>query len=123
MGDGAIYTADATVRLIYSFDPLDITAYDGSYLHMWVYVTDHETIASGQIELTSSGTCDVAETAWNVTEHLTQNGWNEVWLPIDSAKGLADLAAVNYLRLFTIRSGNTATSAMYIDDVYFSMTK
>ncbi len=127
-GNGAILSPDFQVRLIYSFSPLDITAYDGGYLHMWVYVTDHATIKSGSIELTSSGVSDVDEMSWSVTDHLKQDGWNEVWLPISTDRcnpstGVTDLSSVNYLRLFTIRTGNAASSSMYFDDVYFTMTK
>ena len=95
---------------------------------MWVYVTDHATIKSGNIELTSSGVSDVDEMSWAVLDHLKQDGWNEVWLPISTERcnpslGITDLKSVNYLRLFTIRSSTPASSSMYFDDVYFTMTK
>ncbi|MBO5897852.1 MAG: hypothetical protein J6R04_02455, partial [Clostridia bacterium] len=127
-GSSSIHSSDFQVRLIYSFLPLDITAYEGGYLHMWVYVTDHATIKSGNIELTSSGVSDVDEMSWSVLDHLKQDGWNEVWLPISTDRcspstGVTDLSSVNYLRLFTIRTGNVASSSMYFDDVYFTMTK
>ena len=127
-GSGAILSTDFQVRLIYSFDPLDITAYEGGYLHMWVYVTDHATIKSGSIELTSSGISDVDEMSWSVLDHLKQDGWNEVFLPISTDRcnpslGITDLSSVNYLRLFTIRTNNVASSQMIFDDVYFTMSK
>ena len=127
-GTSSVLSIDPQVRLIYSFDPLDISAYDGGYLHMWVYVTDLATVKSGNIELSSSGVSDVDEMSWAVLDHLKQDGWNEVWLPISTERcnpslGITDLKSVNYLRLFTIRSSTPATSSMYFDDVYFTMTK
>ena len=127
-GSSSIYSPDFQVRLIYSFSPLDITAYDGGYLHMWVYVTDRETIKSGSIELTASGVSDVDEMSWSVLDHLTQDGWNEIWLPISTDRcnpstGVTDLSSVCYLRLFTLRTNAVDSSSMYFDDVYFTTSK
>ena len=127
-GKGAILSGEIQVRLVYNFDALDISAYEGGYLHMWVYVTDYDTIKSGQIELTSSGTCDSGEMGWDVKNYIKANGWNEIWLPLSYAESKAtggnlDLTGANYLRLFTLRQGDTSKSAMYFDDVYFTKTK
>ncbi|MBO5898378.1 MAG: hypothetical protein J6R04_05135 [Clostridia bacterium] len=123
-GAGSLKTVQGNERIIYSFDPLDITAYDGGYLHMWVYVSDMTIIPGGQIELCSGGTCDSGEMRWSFKDNIKQNGWNELWLKVTTdncaaATGITDLKGVNYLRVYT---GNAAELQVYFDDIYFALT-
>ena len=89
------------------------------YLHMWIYVENANAfISSGQIELTSSGTCDIGEKAWDVRT-IKNDGWNELYLPIKDAKPLGtpafDAKNVNYLRMFV---NVPQKMTIYIDDIY-----
>ena len=104
---------------------LDISDYmHGGYLHLWLYVEDIEIFQGGSMELTSSSNCDRQEINWNPVAQITQQGWNEIWLPLsDAATGSSDAfdpENLNFIRLYMITAdGNYGT--YYIDDVYFCM--
>ena len=122
-GDLSFVSAPAEVRLVYTFDALDLTAYKDGYLHMWVYVEHASDMTNCRVELTSSGACDNQEQAWVLESRLTQDGWNEVLLPMNrpdsTTGGGLDITAVNYLRVYThVKSGAT-DYPMYFDDIRF----
>ena len=119
-GTTSLKSPSITDRFVYNFDATDVSAYADGYLHMWVYVTDFDNIDRGFIELTSGGAYDVEEICWPVKDHIKANGWNELWLPINAARGAgaADLTRVNYIRLYT-NLKNNAMADMYFDDIYF----
>ncbi len=103
---------------------LDISEYMGSgYLHFSLYVEDAEKFVGGEMELSSSGNCDVQEMNWSPTKYITKQGWNEVYLPLNDTKSVAsdfNPAKVNFVRLFMMTAdGNYGN--YYIDDVYFCM--
>ena len=127
-GSYSLHSPSAVPRIALTFAPLDVSAYEGKYLHVSVYVEDATKFGGGQIELTSGGTCDVNEMTWELGGLITENGWNEFWLPIsfESAKatgGKVDLTAVNFMRIYTNPKDGANTPEMYFDDIYFSMTK
>ena len=99
------------------FDAIDISEYKQGYLHFYVYCSDISKIGTqGQIEITSSGTCDVNEYNWNLMQYVTKTGWNEVWLDLWGAGttgGAADLSSINYMRIYTLNSSAT----FYIDNI------
>ena len=99
------------------FTSVDISAYKNGYLHFYIYCSDITKIGTqGQIEITSSGTCDVNEYNWATTQYITKTGWNDVWLDISSAGvtgGEADLSAINYFRIYML----DATATFYIDQI------
>ena len=99
------------------FNPVDISEYKRGYLHFYVYCSDISKVGDvGQIEITSSGNCDVNEYNWNATQYITQTGWNEVWLDLFSAGttgGMADLTQINYMRIYLL----DATATFYIDNI------
>ncbi|MBR2320884.1 MAG: hypothetical protein IKA57_01970 [Clostridia bacterium] len=99
------------------FSSVDISEYKNGYLHFYVYCSDITKIGTqGQIEITSSGTCDVNEYSWVATQYITKTGWNDVWLDISSASvtgGEADLSAINYFRIYML----DATATFYIDNI------
>jgi hypothetical protein len=126
-GAHSFHSPAGVPRIAYKFDPLDISAYENKYLHLSVYVEDATKFGGGQIELTSGGSCDINEMTWELGGRITENGWNEIWLPISFAEtkatgGNVDLTAVNFLRLYTNQKDGVAPPEMYIDDIYFSMT-
>ena len=104
-----------TTTLEGSFDSIDISEYSKGYLHFYVYCSDISKLGDvGQIEITSSGTCDVNEYNWLLSQHVTQTGWNEVWLDLFAAGttgGAADLTKINYLRIYALN----ASATFYID--------
>lgn len=88
-------------------------------LQLWLFVSDITKLGNGQIEVTSSGMCDVNETAWNFSDISLVNGWNKVYLNISKsvkAGGGADLSGINYLRIYNVPSGSLT---MKLDDVQF----
>ena len=73
-------------------------------------------MGTGQIEITSSGTCDVNESNWNVDQYITKTGWNEIWLDISTAGstgGEADLTRIHFFRIYIENSSAT----FYIDNI------
>ena len=114
-------------KLLINLDtPLDVSAYTEGYLHMWVYAEDASRLHWGQIELTSSGTCDHEEIGWLVTTYIKKDGWNELYLPLATASktgGDFDATALNYLRLFIIWDDGGDSTTMYFDDIYFTNVK
>ena len=106
-----------TTTLIGSFSSVDISEYRQGYLHFYIYCSDISKIGTeGQIEITSSGTCDVNEYNWMLMQYVTKTGWNDVWLDLSGAGttgGVADLTKINYLRIYTLNSSAT----FYIDNI------
>lgn len=106
-----------TTTLEGSFSSVDISEFKKGYLHFYIYCSDISKIGSiGQIEITSSGACDINEANWNVMQHVTKTGWNEVWLDLFGAGttgGVADLSKINYFRIYFLDS----TETFYIDNI------
>ena len=96
---------------------LDLSEYKNGYLHFYVYCSDISKIGDqGQIEITSSGQCDVNEYNWSLAQCVTKTGWNEFWLDLSAAGttgGEADLSAINYIRIYALN----ATATFYIDEI------
>ena len=99
------------------FESIDISEYKQGYLHFYVYCSDISQIGTeGQIEITSSGVCDVNEYNWKLMQYVTKTGWNEIWLDLWGAGttgGAADLSKINFMRIYTIN----ATATFYIDNI------
>ena len=100
-----------------TFDPIDISEYKQGYLHFYLYCSDITKLGTaGQIEITSSGNCDVNEYNWNLMQYVTKTGWNEIWLDLWGAGttgGGADLSNINYMRIYALDSEAT----FYIDNI------
>ena len=119
----ASYKVDVSSSVFYEqlFPLTDARAFKNhGYLHMWVYIENHSAmVASGQIELTSGGTCDIGELGWDLRSWVTRSGWNELYLPLNNATSTGtpafNPAGVNYLRLFFNAFEKTT---VYIDDIY-----
>jgi hypothetical protein len=99
--------------------PIDMSSLgNGDVLHVWIYIEDAEKLTgNGQLELTSSGTCDVEETSWSLTKEMFKNGWNELTLSVFNADmDTANLSAINYIRFYEFTDGQNSWS---IDDLAF----
>ncbi len=97
----------------------DISAHmsDG-YLHLWLYVEDASKV-TGSVELTSAGKCDEDEICWSITKYITNDGWNEIWLPLDtpdSTVGTFDATKLNYFRIYVHGSANEPVFIV-LDDI------
>ncbi len=101
------------------FDPaLKLGGYRNGCLKMYVYVEDLSKLTGGQIELASGGEADKNELHWNVLDFLYQDGWNELYLPMNLAEeqgGKIDLGSVNFFRAYFLYDG--ASTKTGIDDI------
>lgn len=124
-GTGAWHRAGGVDVFAIKFpEAIDISAYRNGYLHVWVWISDHTNIKSTQFEMTSGGQYDQNELNWNAKNYLTEDGWNEVWLPLSDAghtNGDFDFTHFNYMRLYVVPiEGN---NTYYIDDIYLTNSK
>jgi uncharacterized protein YjdB len=80
-------------------------------LQFWYFVSDINSFAAGnQVELGSGGVADINEFNWNIGTLL--NGWNLVTLPFKTAGvtgGTPDLSAINYLRIYHVKTASVTT--------------
>jgi uncharacterized protein YjdB len=80
-------------------------------LQFWYFVSDINLFAAGnQVELGSGGVADINEFNWNIGTLL--NGWNLVTLPFKTAGvtgGTPDLSAINYLRIYHVKTASVTT--------------
>lgn len=74
------------------------------YFQCWVYVSDAASFnagSGGQVEITSSGVCDVNELAWDIPTLV--NGWNKLTFKLSNGVtrgGDIDLKNVNFFRIW-----------------------
>lgn len=118
----ATATGTAPIIIEHKYDtPIDMSRIkDGGYVYVWIYVENAAELqtADGQLELTSSGSCDVNEMGWVLPSLVTfQDGWNEVLLEIDPASE-CDFSAVNYIRLYLF---SNVENTIKIDDLKFGV--
>ncbi len=74
-------------------------------------------LAGGQIELTSSGGCDVNEANFSTTQLRWQEGTHEYALPLSSfgtTGGTIDLSAINYMRIYMNNWRDDFTDKLHI---------
>ena len=124
-GKGSFVSTPNVVRMSYAFAPLDISEYMEGYLHLWMYIENPEDIRNGYIELTSSGTYDKDEYAFQLTQLGLQSGWNELYLPMSAptSKGTLNPKSFNYLRIYTHLQDGKIDHNVYFDDIRFVMEK
>lgn len=103
-------------------NPIDISGYKDGNLHLSLYINDISYLTTKiSLELTSSGTNDVDEFTYTIDLSSLQNGWNHLWLPMDSAAKLGNpnLSKINFLRIYTTKPKTGLIMAL--DDVYATM--
>lgn len=104
---------------VYFMPTTDIRTYmNGGFLSFYFYVSDIDKLGSVvQVELTSSGIWDNQEITCSVKEYINTEGWNQVFIPLNSFyKGSSNdfvPASCNFFRLYTLDSN----SYFYLDDV------
>ena len=129
VGTGSLKAAiTGTERLVYAMPgSKDISEYKKGYLHMWVYINDIKLLGDGQIELTSGGTCDIEELAWNIQSYVKKSGWNELYLPLSSPSfttgGKFDPTSCNYLRVYNTWTASDTEPLMFFDDIRLTTEK
>ncbi len=117
----------------YATKEFDVSPY--THLEFDLYVTQSDLsvfkAGQGQLELTSSGKCDVAELTFGpniIWNQITQDGWNHISIPLSSgsknstdATQVFDPTRVNYFRFYLVKLPQKETTITYqIDNMYFS---
>ena len=105
------------------FEEIDISQFinENGYLHMWVWIEEMGThLWGGAIEI-SNGNPENQARYWVPTSCITHQGWNELWLPLESAfeRGGYSGQRVNCIRIYTESSVFLEQEITYFDDVYF----
>ena len=106
--------------------PVDLTGC--KYVEFWLYLSDASQVTNfrdGQIELTSSGGCDVEERGWNIGGNglkdlivgEPKDGWNLVRLDISNPGG-ADFSRINFFRMFGYSDNKLTGLTIKFDDMY-----
>ncbi len=128
---GDLSVGSAMVLYTRSSRAMDISSY--THIEFDLYTCDKDVLSTGagQLELSSSGKCDVAELAFpsdSIISQIRQDGWNHISLPLawgapnstDSSQRF-DNTAVNFFRFYLIGLSGSKTNYSYnIDNVYFS---
>ncbi len=117
-GSWKINVSSGNGNLSGTFNSIDVSSYKKGYLHFSLYCSDVNNVGIGQIEISSSGTCDKNELNWSFEQNITKSGWNDVYLPISGAGttgGAIDLTKVNYFRIYALNGNAT----YYIDNIEF----
>ena len=89
------------------------------YLEFEYYISDATKLGTNsQIEISSSGTCDVNEYSWSMPTGLV-NGWNHFKLKLSNAgkTGTPNLSAINWFRIYNFV---TASVTAKIDNIRFT---
>ena len=99
--------------------PVNISQYKNGYIHLLLYINNKNMLTQNfMLELSSSGTYDVNEANFIIPFTELDNGWNELWLSVNSAilTGVPDYSSINFLRIY----GNDLIPDLevYLDDVY-----
>ena len=105
--------------------PLDASkvSMEHGYFAFDLYISDTNALnldsGDGQIEISSSGTCDQQELNWVFKSTLRlQNGWNHLSLKLSDAgsSGNINLSSVNWFRLYHTGTGSLTVK---IDNLRF----
>lgn len=100
------------------FDEIDASGRDTSKLQLLMDVEVENltnpndlsdfALFSGQLELTSGGTCDVEEISTSISTLNWRSGKHEYAINLSSLSGTIDYASINYMRIYLIiGEGNT----------------
>ena len=91
---------------------------DADYLYIRYYIEDPEKYANnGQIEITSSGTCDAQEYNWDLNTMPMDAGWNEWQVDIFEGRetgGMPDFEKINYFRIYFFTDGENLVALDYV---------
>lgn len=119
-GNYSLQAKNSAVAMYAEFNnPVNISAASFGYLHLQLYISNTEYLKNNvSFELSSSGTHDKDELAWEIDRNTLSRGWNEIWLPVKTANitGKPDLTKINYFRLCTAQPN--INLVVRLDDVY-----
>ena len=91
---------------------------DADYLYIRYYIEDPEAYSNaGQIEITSSGTCDAQEYNWDLNTMDMEAGWNEWQVDIFEGRetgGMPDFEKINYFRIYFFTDGENLVALDYV---------
>jgi len=127
-GKGALkissFVHKSTVVTSGYFLSADISEFAKGSIHVSLYVSDTKYLGGNLIyELTSSGTFDNEEMAWNIPASVLESGWNELYLGIEDATitgGEPDLSKIKYFRMYG--PGGSVGLDIIMDCVYATNT-
>ena len=106
------------------FPAKDGSSFKDGYLHIYIYLDKLSNMTNGWLELTSSGTVDEEELWWPLADYVSQDGWNELYLPLRDAQHEGtrpvDLTKLNCMRV-VISVGADGGEAG-IDEIYLTNT-
>ncbi len=119
-GDNALQAKNAQAG-IYAVlkNAVDISDCKDGYIHLRIYVDDVKNLKNNiSFEISSSGTYDNNEYAWEIKKSSLSSGWNEIQLSLSKAAvtGSPDLKAINYFRLYSAKPDSELV--LILDDVY-----
>lgn len=100
-------------------DPVNTGVTRGNgILQMYLYINEPSLLTDGQLEITSSGGCDVNELHFSWKDMELHSGWNKLSLPLrnGSDAGL-DLTKVNFIRMY--QAGASGDVTIKIDGIQF----
>ncbi len=119
-GSYALQAKNAAAGMYAKFvKPVDISSSKNGYIHLQIYIDDVKSLKNNiSFELSSSGTYDNNEYAWEIKKSSLVFGWNEIKLSLSRAAvtGNPDLRAINYFRLYSAKADSNMT--LILDDVY-----
>ncbi len=124
-GDFALQTKNPVAGMFATFkNAVNIADCKDGYVHIQLYVDSVSKVKNNvSFELSSSGTYDKDEYAWEIEKTSLKNGWNEIWLPMQDAAvtGSPNLKAINYFRMYTAQPSDSLK--LILDDVYATPIK
>lgn len=125
-------TYETAIDLTKWFDAKDVNGDCDGYIYFWLYLEGYDpekqAATEGQLELSSSGECDKAETHIGVYQmkETLQNGWNEILIPLSSFvlessdDTTFDPANVNFFRMYFFGEDEVTIK---IDNVKFGLSE
>ncbi len=104
---------------------VDISDYKTGSIHMSVYIKSPERQPNSviSVEVSSSGSCDNNEIAWEIPVYILESGWNELYLGIEDAvvtEGEPDYTNINYLAMMAMYEEPALD--IIVDNIYATST-
>lgn len=99
-------------------NPQTFNVDDSDALYVRFFVEDADALTgNGQIEISSSGTCDQQEYNYNPFAYEIVSGWNELELYLwegQETGGSPDFTKINYFRIYLFTDGANAVALDYV---------
>lgn len=99
-------------------NPQTFNVDESDALYVRFFVEDADALTgNGQIEISSSGTCDQQEYNYNPFAYEIVSGWNELELYLwegQETGGSPDFTKINYFRIYLFTDGENAVALDYV---------